>query len=112
MERWARRREAAQGRGATTAPSAGSTSDVRKHAPAGFASVVCGRQLQVRTNAHTFDNTMLGSFIRRTIPLSATLSALIALPVLAQRADLEKVIQRRVLPNGLEVIVVENHGVP
>jgi zinc protease len=33
-----------------------------------------------------------------------------ALP--AQRADLEKVIQRRVLPNGLEVIVVENHGVP
>ena len=30
----------------------------------------------------------------------------------AQRADLEKIIQRRVLPNGLEVIVVENHGVP
>jgi len=34
----------------------------------------------------------------------------VALP--AQRADLEKIIQRRVLPNGLEVIVVENHGVP
>ena len=30
----------------------------------------------------------------------------------AQRSDLEKIIQRRVLPNGLEVIVVENHGVP
>jgi zinc protease len=30
----------------------------------------------------------------------------------AQRAALEKIIQRRVLPNGLEVIVVENHGVP
>jgi zinc protease len=30
----------------------------------------------------------------------------------AQRALLEKVIQRRVLPNGLEVIVYENHGVP
>lgn len=30
----------------------------------------------------------------------------------AQRAELEKVIQRRVLGNGLEVIVVENHGVP
>ena len=30
----------------------------------------------------------------------------------AQRAELEKIIQRRVLPNGLEVIVVENHGVP
>ena len=36
----------------------------------------------------------------------------IALEAGAQRADLEKVIQRRVLPNGLEVIVVENHGVP
>jgi len=30
----------------------------------------------------------------------------------AQRAELEKIIQRRVLQNGLEVIVVENHGVP
>lgn len=30
----------------------------------------------------------------------------------AQRAELDKIIQRRVLPNGLEVIVVVNHGVP
>lgn len=30
----------------------------------------------------------------------------------AQRAQLEKVVQRRILPNGLEVIVIENHGVP
>jgi zinc protease len=30
----------------------------------------------------------------------------------AQRAELERRIQRQVLPNGLEVIVVENHGVP
>jgi zinc protease len=30
----------------------------------------------------------------------------------AQRAELGKIIQRKVLPNGLEVIVVENHGVP
>ena len=30
----------------------------------------------------------------------------------AQRAELEKRIRRQVLPNGLEVIVVENHGVP
>jgi hypothetical protein len=29
-----------------------------------------------------------------------------------QRAELEKIIQRKVLSNGLEVIVVENHGVP
>ena len=32
--------------------------------------------------------------------------------VAAQRAELEKVIRRRVLANGLEVIVAENHGVP
>jgi zinc protease len=30
----------------------------------------------------------------------------------AQRAELEKIIKRRVMANGLEVIVVENHGVP
>ena len=29
-----------------------------------------------------------------------------------QRAELEKIIQRKVLANGLEIIVVENHGVP
>ncbi|MBC7791296.1 MAG: insulinase family protein [Anaerolineae bacterium] len=32
--------------------------------------------------------------------------------LLAQRAQLERIIQQRVLSNGLEVIVVENHGVP
>jgi zinc protease len=32
--------------------------------------------------------------------------------VSAQRAELEKIIRRKVLSNGLEVIVVENHGVP
>lgn len=32
--------------------------------------------------------------------------------VWGQRAELEKIIQRKVLSNGLEVIVVENHGVP
>src|SRR5581483_10842629 len=30
----------------------------------------------------------------------------------AQRAELERHIQRATLPNGLEIIVVENHGVP
>jgi zinc protease len=40
--------------------------------------------------------------------------ALVLAPVHAwgQRAELEKIIQRKVLSNGLEVIVVENHGVP
>lgn len=43
-----------------------------------------------------------------------TLAACLVLPLTAsaQRAELEKIIQRKVLPNGLEVIVVENHGVP
>jgi zinc protease len=35
-----------------------------------------------------------------------------ATPLLGQRAELERRIQRQVLPNGLEVIVVENRGVP
>lgn len=35
-----------------------------------------------------------------------------AVPLVAQRAQLEKVVQRRTLPNGLEVIAIENHGVP
>lgn len=35
-----------------------------------------------------------------------------AVPVFAQRAQLEKIVQRRTLANGLEVIVIENHGVP
>ena len=42
------------------------------------------------------------------------LLASVLAPALAwgQRAELEKIIQRKVLANGLEVIVVENHGVP
>src|SRR5512143_2270200 len=42
------------------------------------------------------------------------LGLLIALPalLLAQRAELERHIRRTTFPNGLEVIVVENHGVP
>jgi zinc protease len=33
-------------------------------------------------------------------------------PLAAQRAQLERRIRRDTLPNGLEIIVVENHGVP
>lgn len=39
-------------------------------------------------------------------------SLVVAQPMLAQRSELEKFIHQKVLPNGLEVIVVENHGVP
>ena len=50
------------------------------------------------------------------LPYRATLALLIsfacASPLFGQRAELEKIIQRKILPNGLEVIVVENHGVP
>src|SRR3954471_1929021 len=45
----------------------------------------------------------------------ATLAILFAvLPMRAdvQRVELDKIIQRKVLANGLEIIVVENHGVP
>jgi zinc protease len=38
--------------------------------------------------------------------------AILPMQASAQRAELAKIIQRKVLPNGLEVIVVENHGVP
>jgi zinc protease len=46
--------------------------------------------------------------------VGAALLTLVVLPcaLLGQRAELEKIIKREVLSNGLEVIVVENHGVP
>jgi zinc protease len=40
------------------------------------------------------------------------LLALAAFPLAGQRAELERRILRRTLPNGLDVIVVENRGVP
>ena len=55
--------------------------------------------------------------LRRRHVIRTTLAALVGLvlcaaSVSAQRAELERRIRREVLPNGLEVIVVENHGVP
>lgn len=47
-----------------------------------------------------------------TLLLAAAAFALTPLVAQPQRAELEKIIHRRVLANGLEVIVVENHGVP
>ena len=50
---------------------------------------------------------------RRISFATAFLLALVAWwPLSAQRAELESRIRRDTLPNGLEVIVVENHGVP
>ncbi|CAA9358673.1 MAG: peptidase M16 domain protein, partial [uncultured Gemmatimonadaceae bacterium] len=49
---------------------------------------------------------------RRFILAAAAAVAWLPAVAGAQRAELEKLIKRRVLPNGLEVIVVESHGVP
>ena len=46
------------------------------------------------------------------LAIGAVLVAAVPGALHAQRGELQKIIQRRVLPNGLEVIVVENHGVP
>jgi len=46
------------------------------------------------------------------LPLLMLLVTALTSPLLGQRAELERRIQRQVLPNGLEVIVVENRGVP
>jgi zinc protease len=50
--------------------------------------------------------------LRYRATLALLLSALLPMEARAQRAELEKIIQRKVLGNGLEIIVVENHGVP
>ncbi len=50
--------------------------------------------------------------MRYCATLALLLSALLPMEARAQRAELEKIIQRKVLGNGLEIIVVENHGVP
>jgi zinc protease len=56
---------------------------------------------------------MISLFVlKRCLAGLLALAAMLATPLAGQRADLEKIIQRRVLPNGLEVIVVEHHGVP
>jgi zinc protease len=50
--------------------------------------------------------------LRYCATLAFLLSVLLPMEARAQRAELEKIIQRKVLGNGLEIIVVENHGVP
>jgi zinc protease len=48
----------------------------------------------------------------RILLWGALLSTSLAPSAEAQRATLERMIQRRTLDNGMEVVVVENHGVP
>ncbi|MEO7455951.1 MAG: pitrilysin family protein [Gemmatimonadaceae bacterium] len=49
--------------------------------------------------------------LRTTLAVALVMASL-AHPLSAQRAELEKRIRRDTLANGLEIIVVENHGVP
>ncbi len=55
--------------------------------------------------SHALTAACLALVASATAPLAGT-------PLEAQRAELERTIRRSVLPNGLEVIAVENHGVP
>lgn len=65
-------------------------------------------------------NKVRGGIARRAAQLAAVLAAALATSALAfapaaamaQRAELERTIEQRVLPNGLEVIVVPSGGVP
>jgi zinc protease len=50
--------------------------------------------------------------LRHCATIAFLLFAISPTSLQAQREELAKIIQRRVLANGLEVIVVENHGVP
>ncbi len=55
------------------------------------------------------------SAARWRLAAALLLAAPAVVPALVEaqsRAELAKVIRRKVLPNGLEVVVVENHGVP
>src|SRR4051812_8871941 len=69
----------------------------------------------LRKSLWTTLHRMQPSHPLRTIRASATALALVALQTVsagAQRAELERHIQRTTLANGLDVIVVPNHGVP
>jgi zinc protease len=50
--------------------------------------------------------------LRYCATLALIAFVLVPMQARGQRAELDKIIQRKVLANGLEVIVVENHGVP
>src|SRR5436190_2252752 len=66
-------------------------------------------------DSHRDKETMtIGKSPRRLAPTAGALLLLVMMapPGLAQRAELERRIQRTVLANGLEVIVVQNRGVP
>lgn len=50
--------------------------------------------------------------LSRALRIAGAILCLAPAVLIAQREELERHIQRTTLPNGLDVIVVENHGVP
>ena len=53
----------------------------------------------------------MARLLRRVTPALLTLLLVPALAT-AQRAELEKILSKKLLPNGMEIVVLENHGVP
>ncbi|MBK8247178.1 MAG: insulinase family protein [Gemmatimonadetes bacterium] len=53
----------------------------------------------------------MARLLRRLTPVVLGLFLLPALAI-AQRAELEKILSKKLLPNGMEIVVLENHGVP
>ena len=53
----------------------------------------------------------MARLLRRLTPVVLGLLLLPALAI-AQRAELEKILSKKILPNGMEIVVLENHGVP
>src|SRR5438046_800984 len=76
--------------------------------PARSVSARCSTVIELK------ETMPIGKLPRRPArTLAAVLLLVTAAPTAeSQRAELERRIQRTVLPNGLEVIVVENRGVP
>lgn len=48
----------------------------------------------------------------RCVTSLALVLLLFPVAALGQRAELEKILAKRLLPNGMEIVVLENHGVP
>lgn len=74
------------------------------------ASPWCAVTPTARQLVRSLRRTLIGA----AATVAGALSCLAVRPAIAdaQRAYLETIIQRQVLPNGLEVVVIENHGVP
>lgn len=69
-----------------------------------------GQGMLIRTRSSGFCHQLLKA--AQPFLVSAIVAVCASAPAEGQRANLEKFIHQRVLPNGMEIIVAENHGVP